>query len=81
MTKIKKRFACNECGYVSGAWLGKCPECNSWNSFVEEIISNNVDVSHSKDNKETQLPVKIQEVQNLDEDIFILDSENINIIK
>ena len=79
MTKIKKRFACNECGYVSGAWMGKCPECNSWNSFVEEIISNNVDVVHSKDNKETQLPVKIQEVQNLDEDIFILDNDNINI--
>ena len=29
-------FFCKECGYESAKWLGKCPGCNSWNSFVEE---------------------------------------------
>ena len=32
-------FFCKECGYESAKWLGKCPGCNSWNSFVEEKIS------------------------------------------
>ncbi len=29
-------FICQECGYSSKKWLGKCPQCNSWNSFIEE---------------------------------------------
>ena len=32
-------FFCKECGYESAKWLGKCPGCNSWNSFVEEKIN------------------------------------------
>jgi DNA repair protein RadA/Sms len=40
--KKKKRFVCKECGYTSVSWIGKCPECNSWNSFIEEIIENPV---------------------------------------
>src|SRR5574344_501936 len=32
-------FFCKECGYESAKWLGKCPGCNSWNSFVEEKIT------------------------------------------
>jgi len=36
MTKIKKVFTCQNCGYQSSKWLGRCPDCNSWNSFVEE---------------------------------------------
>jgi DNA repair protein RadA/Sms len=34
--KIKTSFRCQECGYASAKWLGKCPECSHWNSFVEE---------------------------------------------
>lgn len=37
--KQKKRFICKECGYNSASWIGKCPECLSWNSFIEEFIS------------------------------------------
>lgn len=32
-------FFCKECGYESAKWLGKCPGCNNWNSFVEEKIN------------------------------------------
>ena len=35
----KSVFICRECGYNSIKWLGKCPECNSWNSFDEEVVS------------------------------------------
>ncbi|WP_286680703.1 DNA repair protein RadA [Tepidanaerobacter sp. EBM-49] len=36
--KEKKRFICQQCGAVLPKWMGKCPECNSWNSIVEEMI-------------------------------------------
>lgn len=32
-------FFCKECGYESAKWLGKCPGCNNWNSFVEEKVN------------------------------------------
>ncbi len=36
-TKAPKTvYACQTCGYQSAKWLGKCPDCNAWNSFVEE---------------------------------------------
>ena len=39
MAKSKTVFFCQNCGYESAKWLGKCPSCNSWNSFAEEVIS------------------------------------------
>ncbi len=38
MSKTKSAFFCQSCGYESAKWLGKCPNCNSWNTFVEEVI-------------------------------------------
>lgn len=38
MAKNKTVFFCQTCGYESAKWLGKCPSCESWNSFAEEII-------------------------------------------
>lgn len=38
MKASKTVYVCRECGYNSSKWLGKCPECDSWNSFDEEII-------------------------------------------
>ncbi len=35
--KVKTVFVCNECGYESPKWQGKCPECNEWNTFVEQV--------------------------------------------
>ncbi|MDR0822692.1 MAG: DNA repair protein RadA [Endomicrobium sp.] len=42
LNKLKKQkatFLCNQCGYESAQWLGKCPSCGVWNSFVEEKFS------------------------------------------
>src|SRR5208337_1910455 len=39
MVKTKTVFGCQNCGYQSPKWLGKCPDCGSWNSFVEELVS------------------------------------------
>jgi DNA repair protein RadA/Sms len=38
MPKTKIKYICSNCAYESLRWLGKCPECESWNSFTEEII-------------------------------------------
>lgn len=38
MSKNKTTFVCQHCGIESAKWQGKCPSCNSWNSFVEEIV-------------------------------------------
>src|SRR5579864_166978 len=35
-TRPRTSFRCQECGYSSPRWLGRCPECEHWNSFVEE---------------------------------------------
>jgi DNA repair protein RadA/Sms len=39
MAKTKTIFSCQNCGYQSPKWLGKCPDCGSWNSLVEETFS------------------------------------------
>lgn len=36
MAKVKSLYVCQDCGYESSGWLGKCPACNQWNTFVEE---------------------------------------------
>ena len=38
MSKVKSAFFCSNCGYESTKWLGKCPSCSQWNTFIEEII-------------------------------------------
>ena len=37
MAKVKSKYVCQECGYETAGYLGKCPECGSWGSFVEEL--------------------------------------------
>ena len=37
MAKVKSKYVCQNCGYETAGYLGKCPECGSWGSFVEEL--------------------------------------------
>ncbi len=39
MAKIKKAFFCQNCGAESAKWLGRCPSCGEWNTFVEELVA------------------------------------------
>jgi DNA repair protein RadA/Sms len=39
MAKVNTAFFCSNCGYESAKWVGKCPSCGTWNTFVEEVIS------------------------------------------
>jgi DNA repair protein RadA/Sms len=43
MSKTKTAFFCSNCGQESAKWLGKCPSCEQWNTFVEEVIVRGTD--------------------------------------
>jgi DNA repair protein RadA/Sms len=49
MPKVKTAYFCQNCGYESTKWLGKCPSCQQWNSFVEEIIQKETKKTSSND--------------------------------
>lgn len=63
MAKTNTVFFCNECGYESAKWLGKCPACNAWNTFVEEKVvkqGNNKTVV-----KKTVTPVSLKSIEKI----------------
>lgn len=37
MAKVKTKYTCQECGYQTPKWMGKCPDCGAWNTMVEEV--------------------------------------------
>jgi DNA repair protein RadA/Sms len=39
MSKVKTSYYCQSCGAQASKWIGKCPSCGTWNSYVEEIIT------------------------------------------
>jgi DNA repair protein RadA/Sms len=49
MSKTKSAFFCQHCGHESAKWVGKCPSCNEWNSFVEEVIVKGSDKKEKDD--------------------------------
>ena len=57
--KNKTVFVCNECGYESGKWLGKCPACNSWNSFYEQKIVETKSKGFSQTDGKVAVPQKL----------------------
>ena len=48
MSKTKTAFFCSNCGQESAKWLGKCPSCEQWNTFVEEVIVRGTDKKQSE---------------------------------
>lgn len=57
--KNKVLFVCQKCGHQSAKWLGKCPDCGSWNSMIEEVaVKSGTVAPHS----EAAKPVKISQV-------------------
>lgn len=45
MAKTKTSFFCQNCGTQSSKWIGKCPSCNEWNTYVEEVVSKGEDAT------------------------------------
>lgn len=75
--KTKSVYFCQSCGYESPKWLGKCPACGEWNTFAEEKIT----VSKKRDGggrSKAQTPVRLSEIQPLDEPRIHMPSEELN---
>ena len=56
-------FVCNSCGYESSKWLGKCPACNEWNTFIEEKAITGTKGTTKEKNKPKGEIVKLNEVE------------------
>ena len=69
MAKTRSRFVCQVCGHESPRWLGKCPSCEAWNSFVEEALPTEVRarVARVPGSNDHPKPVPLGEVSLADE--------------
>ena len=61
-------FFCKECGYESAKWLGQCPGCKEWNSFVEEPVGNKKSPTGISINRGTNKPVGLADISLQDEE-------------
>lgn len=79
MSKSKSKFVCQECGYTSAKWLGKCLDCGAWNSFVEELdvkapSKSQLDISDSVK------PQKISEIVYHDEERYLTHISELDLV-
>lgn len=77
MGKIKTKFVCQECGYETPKWMGKCPSCNKWNTFVEETYHKNSKLDrfegHSSGKIEKLIDIKVEDEERTTTGIKELD--------
>ncbi len=85
MSKIKTTFFCKQCGNESPKWLGKCPSCNAWNTFVEEIVEKNIaqktnwkEEYDSDAPRKNQRTIQLHEVENIAEERIVTQDEEFN---
>ena len=73
MPKLKSIYICRDCGYESPKWTGKCPSCEAWNSFEEDVVDKKAAskiTSHAREitpltlttSKEKRIPLKMDEI-------------------
>lgn len=55
-------FFCQSCGYESSKWMGQCPGCREWNTFVEETVDKKAEKILSSDHGKTHKPVSLNSV-------------------
>ena len=65
MAKITTIFVCQECGYQTPKWMGKCSECLAWNSFVEEASRQPSNSRNSKRSSGPSETIPITAVQSI----------------
>ena len=80
MAKVKTSYFCQNCGYEAPKWLGRCPSCNEWNTFVEEIVtkSNKQVTAFSKSTQHKSAPQPIHKIETREEDRITLKDKELN---
>lgn len=72
MSKVKTSFFCQNCGYESVKWVGQCPSCGQWNTFVEELTQkdskkNDNSWKDYKDEKRNNRTISLHEIKSSEE--------------
>ncbi len=82
MAKVKSSYFCQSCGYESSKWLGKCPSCGSWNTFVEEIVRKEKETGSGVftpgNSRRTSSPKRITDIRLQEEDRMLLADRELN---
>ena len=83
MSKVKKAFFCQNCGYESVKWIGQCPSCDQWNSFVEEIIQketakNNGWENYNEPTERTNRTILLNEIKSSEQKRLLTDDDELN---
>ena len=61
MAKQRHQYVCQQCGYVSRKWYGRCPDCQKFNSLIEEIAP----VNHSSDSQRRGITISSNKPQSI----------------
>lgn len=79
MAKTKTVYFCKNCGYESVKWIGKCPACNQWNTFVEQSVAKNESnlVAEFADKKK-KAPIIIGNINVTNEERFDMHDQEFN---
>lgn len=78
MATTKTVYFCNSCGHESPKWMGRCPACGEWNTMVEEKVSTKKSKNKGLISTEGARPVKLSEIEPLDEPRIHMPSEELN---
>jgi DNA repair protein RadA/Sms len=78
MSKALVKYFCKNCGHSASKWLGKCPSCEEWNSFTEEVVQKSASAKKiwAKSGQTKSEPIKIIEiVEGQEQRLDLPDSE------
>jgi DNA repair protein RadA/Sms len=83
MSKVKTAFFCQQCGYESVKWVGQCPSCGQWNTFVEELVQkesakNNNGWKDYHDEERSSKTVSLNEIKSNEEKRIISADAELN---
>ncbi len=82
MSKVKTSYFCQNCGYESVKWVGQCPSCGQWNTFVEELIQkdtkNNNDWKSYRSDKRTSRIIALHDISSNEEKRLVTADPELN---
>tara|TARA_B110000003_G_scaffold273180_1_gene310433 strand:+ start:1698 stop:3056 length:1359 start_codon:yes stop_codon:yes gene_type:complete len=76
--KVQSAFFCQSCGSQSPKWLGKCPQCNEWNTFVEEILTKQSETNKGYKSKKNNKPNLVSEIDYSNEKRIVTNDKELN---
>ena len=78
--KTSTQYVCQNCGSISSKWMGKCSKCESWNSYMEEIIKEKREKKEvwKKNNLEKNKPINLDKISNEERKRIITSDKELN---